>query len=99
MPKNSRQRYPENWQDIALAVKSAAGWRSTKCKLQCLRPSDDTKGLSRSQRMAITLTVHHHNFVPEDNRWDNLCAVCTACHLSYHTRRRGNISPGQLNLF
>jgi predicted HNH restriction endonuclease len=25
-------------------------------------------------------------------------ALCSSCHLAYHCRSRGNISPGQLSL-
>ena len=99
MPKNYRPRYPDNWEDIANAVKRSVNWKCSKCGLQCIAPDQDTSKLSRSEKMAITLTVHHRNYIPEDNRWDNLWAVCTACHLSYHTRRKGNVSPGQLSLF
>lgn len=99
MPKKSQSRYPGNWSDIALDVKQSVDWRCSKCGLQCIRPGDDTSELSRSLRMALTLTVHHKNFLPEDNRQENLYALCTACHLSFHTRRRGNVSPGQLSLF
>ncbi|MCC5653783.1 HNH endonuclease [Nostoc sp. XA013] len=99
MPRKSQVRYPENWSDIALEVKQSVGWRCSKCGLQCIRPGDDTSELSRSLRMALTLTVHHFNFLPEDNRRENLSALCTACHLSFHNRRRGNVSPGQLSLF
>ncbi|MBD2527849.1 HNH endonuclease [Nostoc sp. UIC 10607] len=99
MPRKSQQRYPENWSDIALEVKQSVGWRCSKCGLQCIRPDDDTSELTRSLRMALTLTVHHKNFMPEDNRRENLYALCSGCHLSFHTRRRGNVSPGQLSLF
>ncbi|MBD2534870.1 HNH endonuclease [Nostoc flagelliforme FACHB-838] len=99
MPQKSQSRYPENWPDIALEVKQSVDWRCSKCQLQCIRPGDDTSELSRSLRTALTLTVHHKNFLPEDNRRENLYALCTACHLSFHTRRRGNVSPGQLSLF
>jgi hypothetical protein len=54
---------------------------------------------AKSQRCALTLTVHHRNRIPEDNRPENLIALCTACHLSYHNRRQSNVSPGQLSLF
>jgi hypothetical protein len=43
--------------------------------------------------------VHHRNRIPEDNRPENLIALCTACHLSYHNRGQSNVSPGQLSLF
>ncbi|HEY9693894.1 MAG TPA: hypothetical protein V6D15_16950 [Oculatellaceae cyanobacterium] len=49
--------------------------------------------------MAKTLTVHHANYTPEDNHAENLIPLCTACHLSYHTRKKSSITPGQLSLF
>jgi predicted HNH restriction endonuclease len=49
--------------------------------------------------MVKTLTVHHANYTPEDNRAENLIPLCTACHLSYHTRKKSNVTPGQLSLF
>ncbi|MFL9458606.1 MULTISPECIES: HNH endonuclease [Nostocales] len=93
------ERYPQNWNEIAQAIKEKSGWRCTKCGLQCLRPSDDASQLSRSEKAARMLTVHHQNYIPEDNRLENLRALCSACHLAYHTRRRSNVSPGQLSLF
>ena len=96
MPKP--KRYPDNWQEIALSVKENAGWRCAKCHQQCLRPGKQS-GLTKSERCALTLTVHHRNRIPEDNRPENLIALCTACHLSYHNRRQSNVSPGQLSLF
>ncbi|MEH2408037.1 HNH endonuclease [Nostoc sp.] len=72
MPSKSQVRYPENWSDIALDVKQSVDWRCSKCRLQCIRPRDDTSKISRSLRMALTLTVHHKNFLPEDNRRSNL---------------------------
>jgi hypothetical protein len=56
-------------------------------------------GLTKSERCALTLAVHHRNRIPEDNRLENLIALCTACHLSYHNRGQSNVSPGQLSLF
>lgn len=78
MPSKSQQRYPQNWLDIALDIKQSVNWRCSKCGLQCIRPGDDTSKLERSQRMALTLTVHHSNFMPEDNRRENLCALCSS---------------------
>lgn len=92
------KRYPNNWQEIALSVKESALWRCAKCHQQCLRPGKQT-GLTKSERCALTLTVHHRNRIPEDNRPENLIALCTACHLSYHNRGQSNVSPGQLSLF
>ena len=101
MPKP--KRYPDNWQEIALSVKENAGWRCAKCHQQCLRPGKlrpgKQSGLTKSERCALTLAVHHRNRIPEDNRPENLIALCTACHLSYHNRGQSNVSPGQLSLF
>ncbi|MEA5468591.1 HNH endonuclease [Spirulina sp. 06S082] len=94
-----RQRYPDNWKEIALAVKEEAGWRCHKCGWQCLKPGDDTSGLTKSERTARTLVVHHANRMPEDNRRSNLIPLCTACHLSYYYLGQSNVSPGQLSLF
>ncbi|MCT7986476.1 HNH endonuclease [Laspinema sp. A4] len=90
-------RYSKDWQQIALTIKEQAGWRCAKCSRQCLRPDDDITGLTKSERTKITLTVHHHNRTPEDNRPENLIALCTTCHLACHIRQQSNITPGQLS--
>jgi hypothetical protein len=95
----SRTRYPKNWAEIAWAVKEKADWKCAKCRMQCLRPGDNTSHLSKSERTAKTLVVHHFNRIPEDCRFANLTALCTNCHLSYHNRRQSNVSPGQLDFF
>jgi 5-methylcytosine-specific restriction endonuclease McrA len=92
-------RYPKNWKAIALKIKEKANWKCDKCGLQCLKPSDSRKGLTRSEISKITLTVHHRNYQPEDNSENNLIALCSGCHLSYHARKRGNMTIGQLSLF
>ena len=78
MPSKSQSRYPLNWSDIAVDIKQSVGWRCSKCGLQCIRPGDDTSELSRSLRTALTLTVHHFNFLPEDNRRENFCLLYTS---------------------
>lgn len=92
-------RYPKNWKEIAFNIKVKADWKCQKCGTQCLRPTDDKSKLSKSERSKLTLTVHHFNYQPEDNREENLIAVCSGCHLSYHTRRKSNIVIGQLSLW
>lgn len=93
-----RKRYPDNWSDIALAVKESCNWRCRHCGKQCLRPGEN-KNLTRSEWTAATICVHHANCIPEDNRPENLIPLCTPCHLAVHTRCKGNVSPGQLSLF
>jgi hypothetical protein len=85
-------RYPDNWTELATAIKAAARWRCQKCGKSCIKPGEVVSGLSKSDRMARTLVVHHCNYKPEDNRPENLIAVCTGCHLGYHQRRRGNVA-------
>ncbi|MDV3002687.1 MAG: hypothetical protein N5P05_004342 (plasmid) [Chroococcopsis gigantea SAG 12.99] len=95
----SKSRYPKDWKKLAFRIKEAAGWKCQKCHRQCIRPGDDISGLSKSERGAKTLVVHHFNYLPEDNRPENLIAVCSPCHLGFHNRGQGNVTLGQLNLF
>lgn len=99
MTGKNRIRYSSNWDTIALEVKSKSDWKCTRCGMQCLRPTDKRDGLNRRERSIKTLVVHHRNYTPEDNRAENLAALCSGCHMLFHTRRRGNVSPGQLSLW
>ncbi|MBW4449706.1 MAG: HNH endonuclease [Spirirestis rafaelensis WJT71-NPBG6] len=95
-----RERYADDWDEIALAIKAAAHWRCRHCGQQCLRPGEKSKELSRSEWTVLTLSVHHANFTPEDNRPENLIPLCSPCHLALHSRARGrtNTTQGQLEL-
>jgi hypothetical protein len=63
-----RERYADDWDEIAFAAKAAASWRCRHCGQQCLRPGEKSKELTRSEWTVLTLSVHHANFTPEDNR-------------------------------
>ncbi|MBR8840015.1 MAG: HNH endonuclease [Stigonema ocellatum SAG 48.90 = DSM 106950] len=91
--------YPDNWSDLAIAVKQQAQWRCQKCGLQCIPPGKKTSDLTPRKRRVYTLQVHHWNRNPTDNRRENLVALCTACHLYYHQGGKSNVSPGQLSLW
>lgn len=91
-------RYPDNWNEIATKLKEKADWKCSHCQMQCIKPNDDVSSLTISERRRRTLSVHHANYQPEDNRQENLICLCSGCHLAQHTRRRGNISIGQLSL-
>lgn len=93
-----RSRYPENWDAIALAIKQKANWTCRACGKTCLSPEGNAPKC-RSERARFTLTVHHANFTPEDNREENLIPLCAPCHLSAHAGRKRNLPPGQLSLF
>ena len=69
MPRRSRGQYPADWPVIARQVKDLAGW----CCVRCGHPHDPEAGR--------TLTVHHLDLDPGNNRWWNLAALCQACHL------------------
>jgi hypothetical protein len=78
MTGKNRSRYSSNWDNIALEVKSKSDWKCTRCGMQCLRPTDKRDGLNRRERSIKTLVVHHRNYTPEDNRAENLAALCSA---------------------
>lgn len=83
-----RERYPENWNQIAYQLKERVNWKCQKCGKQCRRPGEPFDTHKR------TLTVAHLNHMPEDIRPENLMAMCAPCHLKYdakqhaETRRR-----------
>jgi hypothetical protein len=70
-------KYPDNWKEIALAIKIEADWQCEKCGKQCRRPEEpfDTQ--------KNTLTVAHCNHNESDCRPENLAAMCAPCHLRY----------------
>ena len=83
---DNQKHYGKVWEDIAHARKEQAGWRC-ECLGQCgishaegrceLRQGDLPLGRKRS----VTLTTHHINAQPWDNRPENLMALCEDCHL------------------
>ena len=93
-----RSRYPADWKAIALSVKVKANWICRHCGKQCLQPGDDRSGLSPSVVGQNTLTVHHSDFRPENNRPENLIPLCAPCHLRAHSPKKSNVPPGQLTL-
>ena len=83
-----RSKYPVNWDEIALGVKEAAGWKCEKCGMAHM--SDGTMG--------SCLTVHHPNCDPGNSEAD-LTALCARCHLKFEAilRKYGN-NKNQLRL-
>ncbi len=92
-------RYPHNWKAISEERKRAANWICQDCGLDCC-PSWFGKllGYSRSDRKRLEMSVHHSDYVPENNSLSNLIPLCSACHLKRHIRGKGNEVPGQLKL-
>jgi 5-methylcytosine-specific restriction endonuclease McrA len=74
MTRKSISDYPEDWPEIAKAVKDAAGWKCVRCG----HPHDPAAG--------YCLTVHHLDLDPANCRWWNIPALCQRCHLSVQAR-------------
>lgn len=71
--------YPVNWPEIAIAIKTAAGWICEHC------------GHPDHAESGHVLTVHHINGDPANCSWTNLVALCQKCHLHWQAR----FTPGQ----
>jgi hypothetical protein len=74
MKRKSIGAYPDNWKEIALAVKEAAGWKCVRC------------GHRHEPETGYTLTVHHLDIDPSNCAWWNIPALCQRCHLSIQGR-------------
>ena len=66
--------YPNNWAEIASAIKLAAGYRCRRCSLKCLPPTDSYRHLDLSLRRRLSAQVHHIDHNPACNDRSNL--VC-----------------------
>ncbi|AFY92947.1 HNH endonuclease [Chamaesiphon minutus] len=89
--------YPDNWAQIATAIKQAAGYRCDRCGLKCLPPARSYRHLDRSLRRRLSAQVHHVDRNPAHNDRANLVCVCAGCHLRLH-RHHPKPTPGQLAL-
>jgi hypothetical protein len=74
MSRKSTGTYPADWPDIAHRTKAEANGRCIRC------------GHRHDPEAGRTLTVHHLDMNPSNNRWWNLLAICQACHLSIQGR-------------
>jgi hypothetical protein len=74
MTRRSTGTYPADWPQIAQQVKSDANGKCIRC------------GHRHDPERGRTLTVHHLDINPSNNRWWNLLALCQACHLSIQGR-------------
>jgi len=74
--------YPENWREIAKAIKDRAGWHCEHCDHE----HDPLHG--------YTLTVHHLDGDKANCDYSNLVALCQRCHLMIQARYK----PGQMAL-
>lgn len=72
--RKSISDYPDNWPEIAKAVKDAAGWHCVRC------------GHEHDPAAGYCLTVHHLDLDPANCRWWNIPALCQRCHLQIQAR-------------
>jgi hypothetical protein len=89
--------YPDNWTQIATAIKQTAGYRCDRCGLKCLPPACSYSHLDLSLRRRLSAQVHHLDRNPAHNERANLVCVCAGCHLRLH-RHHPKPTPGQLSL-
>lgn len=66
--------YPDDWRQIAHAVKEAAHWRCVRCD----HPHEPRAG--------YCLTVHHLTGEKDNCRWWNLAPLCQRCHLQIQAK-------------
>ena len=78
MRRHSLADYPQDWGRISTGAKQSAGWRCIRCD----HYHDPEAG--------YTLTVHHMDMDPSNNRWWNLLALCQRCHL--HIQNKINLT-------
>lgn len=96
-----RAKYPDNWEQISLAIRERARWHCEFC------------GAIQGQAHPITgakvvLTVAHLDNDTAHNDPENLRALCQRCHLRYdaelhvrharETRIRRAVEAGQMML-
>ncbi len=67
-------KYPDDWNEIAKAVKDEAEWKCVRCH----HPHNPLEG--------YTLTVHHLDINPNNCAWWNIPALCQRCHLSIQSK-------------
>lgn len=112
-PEN-RDRYPSNWREISLRIRTERAGGRCECVGECGRGTHTGRCPNLNGSAAygtgskVVLTVAHLNHTPEDCGEENLRAMCQGCHLHYDrehhartaaaTRRAALESSGQLAL-
>jgi len=71
-----RELYPDNWEEISLSIRTAAGWKCEFCGAENSKPHPITGS-------KVVLTVAHLDHNPSNNNRSNLRALCQRCHLAY----------------
>lgn len=88
-PEN-RDRYPKDWREISLRIRTVRAAGRCECEGECGR---GTHGQGRCPNLngqpaygtgsKVVLTVAHLDHTPEHSDDANLRAMCNGCHLHY----------------
>lgn len=94
-----RERYPDDWDAIALTVKQEANWQCEQCGKPCRKSGESIQDLATRlsdytwlrelydgetpKIQRFTLTVAHLDQDPQNCDLANLKALCSVCHLNY----------------
>lgn len=74
MTRKSTGEYPPDWKEVAKAVKDEHDWKCIRC------------GHDHEPQAGYTLTIHHADMNPANNRWHNLLCLCQRCHLQIQAK-------------
>lgn len=85
---SERDRYPANWAEISLRIRTVRSGGRCECRGECRSGhagrchawNDQPHPVTRSN---VVLTVAHLDHTPEHVEESNLRAMCQKCHLSY----------------
>jgi hypothetical protein len=86
---SQKARYPHNWRDISLRIKSERAKGRCECEGECGRGTHEGRCPNRHGQPAygtgskVVLTTAHLDHTPENCEDDNLKAMCQGCHLHY----------------
>lgn len=97
-----KERYPKNWNKIALNIKEKANWKCQECGRKCRKVGesmeDFVKRISPLPNLSIeiclypkrfVLTVAHLDHMPENCDENNLKALCSSCHCKMDLKAMG----------
>ena len=100
---SQKARYPKEWKQISLAIKTRADWRC-ECDGRCGRGTHENRCSNEHGKPAygsgskVVLTTAHLDHTPENCGDDNLMAMCQGCHLHYDKEHHAETRKANLAL-